>query len=133
IRGLWSVLGYGFHGAASGETVTAYLAHSTGLLVLIIGAALCLAAYRRQGSPEVLLIALGAAAGLTILDLLYVFNGSISVLFILDALIQASLVAAWVHGWRTGKKELAKAAAATPAVAPPVAAPPPPAQAVPQI
>src|SRR5262249_59667198 len=121
IRGLWSVLGYGFHGAASGETVTAYLAHSTGLLVLIIGAALCLAAYRRQGSPEVLLIALGAAAGLTILDIIYVFNRSISVLYVLDAIIQAGLVAAWVHGWRTGEKKLTQAAT------PPPAAPAPPA------
>src|SRR5262249_26347549 len=91
LRGLWSVLGYGFQGAASGETVSAYLAHSTGLLVLVIGAALCLAAYRRQGSPEVLLIALGAAVGLTILDIVYVFNRSISVLFLFDAIIQAGL------------------------------------------
>src|SRR5438552_16634210 len=42
VRGLWSVLGHGFQGAASGETVSAFLAHSTGLLVLVIGPALCL-------------------------------------------------------------------------------------------
>jgi hypothetical protein len=125
LRGLWLLLGYGFQGAASGETVSAFLAHSTGLLVLIIGAALCLAAYRRQGSAEVLLIALGAAIGLTVLDLVYVFNRSISVLYILDAIIQAALVAAWVHGWRTGEKKLAQAAATTPAAAPAVSPPPP--------
>src|SRR3954470_19257747 len=47
IRGLWLILGHGFQGAATGETVSAFLAHSTGLLVLIIGASLCMAAYRR--------------------------------------------------------------------------------------
>ena len=44
--------------------------------------------------------------GLTILDIIYVFNRSISVLYVLDAIIQACLVAAWVHGWRTGQKQL---------------------------
>ncbi len=137
IRGLWLLLGHGFHGAATGETVTAFLSHSTGLLVLVIGAALCLAAYRRQGSPEVLLIALGAAVGLTVLDIVYVFNRSISVLYVLDAIIQACLVAAWVHGWRTGEKKLTQAATPPPAApvapAPPVTAPPTPAQPVPHL
>src|SRR5262249_32324765 len=125
IRGLWSVLGYGFHGAASGETVTAFLAHSTGLLVLAIGTALCLAAYRRQGSPEVLLIALGAAIGLTILDVVYVFNSSISFLYLFDAIIQVGLVAAWAHGWRAGQQKPVQAAAPPPAPAPPTTTTPP--------
>jgi len=134
IRGGWLMLGHGFHGAATGETASAFLAHSTGLLVLVIGAALCLAAYRRQGSPEVLLIALGSAIGLMVLDIVYVINRSISVLYLLDAFIQGGLVAAWVYGWRTGKEKLAQAVAATPPApvpAPAPVSPPPPAATTP--
>ena len=132
MRGLWSLLGHGTTETAPEYLLNAYLVHSTGVLVLVIGAALCLAAWRRQGSPEVLLIALGSAIGLIVIDLIYIFNRSISVLYIFDVIIQAGLVAAWVQGWRKGKQELTQAAATTPAPAAPVPTTPAPAGPMPQ-
>ncbi len=124
LRGLWSFLGHGTTETTPEHLLSTYLAHSTDVLVLVIGAALCLAAWRRQGSPEVLFIALGSAIGLTVMDVVYVFNRSISVLYLFDAIIQAGLVAAWVHGWRKGKQELTQAGVTTPAPAAPVTTPP---------
>ena len=110
------------------------------LAALLVGMGV-LAALRWKPSRALVVaiavIALGAAVGLTVLDIVYVFNRSIGVLYVLDALIQACLVAAWVHGWRTGEKKLTQAATPPPAApvasAPGATAPPLPAQPVPQI
>jgi hypothetical protein len=83
------------------------------VLLLVIGACLCLAAYRRQGSPEVLLLAFGSALGLAAVDVHLVFR-HYSALYLLDAVLQLALVAFWIYGWR----QAARTAAAVPAQLP---------------
>src|SRR5262249_45539085 len=125
LRGVWPFLG--LHGHTGVEL---WLAQTVGVRVLVIGATLCLAAYRKQGSPEVLTLAFGSALGLTALDLFSVVHRRISALYLLDAVIQVGLVAFWVYGWRRGKEE--NAPGATPTAAPAGPAPPPPPRPPPQ-
>lgn len=118
LRGLWPLLRTS---SAYSTATDIWLSESGGILTLVIGATLCLAAYRRVGSPEVLLMAFGSAVGLTILELVFVFHGRISPVYLIDAFIQMGLVAFWVYGWRKNERELAQAArvvsAATPSAA----------------
>jgi hypothetical protein len=96
---------------ASGTTETEiWLTLSGSALTLVIGATLCLAAYRRQGSPEILLLAFGSAFGLTLLELIFVFQERISAFYLVDAAIQVGLIVFWVYGWRRKEKQLARAA-----------------------
>jgi hypothetical protein len=106
LRGLWPLL-------RTSSTYTTdtdiWLAQSGGVLTLVIGATLCLAAYRRVGSPEILLLAFGSALSLTALEMVFVFHGRISAIYMIDACIQVGLVAFWVYGWRKKEKALAQA------------------------
>src|SRR5262245_40144793 len=64
LRGVWPFLGIG----PSHTGVELWLAETVGVLVLSVGLTLCVAAYRKQGSPEVLTLAFSSALGLTTLD-----------------------------------------------------------------
>ena len=127
LRGLWPLFRPGK--GATDEDV--WLAQSGGLLTLVVGATLCLAAYRRKGSPEVLLLAFGSALSLSVLELIFVFQKRISAVYLLDTCIQVGLVASWVYGWRKSEKALARAARASPAAVPEPAAAAQPGAAVP--
>jgi len=132
LRGLWSLLHLGAVETLTETRHDLWLSQEVGALVLVIGAALCLAAYRRQGSPELMVIALGSALGMGVIELIFILHHRISALYLLDVIIQFSLVAFWVYGWRSKTRQLAQApqavsvpAAPLTAAAPPVVVPPP--------
>ncbi len=121
LMGLWPVVGIGSYQAATGHDGSPWMAQAVGVLLLVVGAVLCLAAYRRQGSPEVLVLAFGCALGLTAVDIHLVFRGY-STLYLLDAALQLGLVAFWVYAWRQAARTAAAANAAPARAADAVAA-----------
>jgi hypothetical protein len=130
LRGLWSLLHLGSVESLAETHRHVWLSEEVGVLVLVIGAALCLAAYRRQGSPEILVIAFGSALGMGLIELIFILHRRISALYLLDVFIQFGLVVFWIYGWRAKERQLAQAArgaqppASTPATpAMPAAAP----------
>jgi hypothetical protein len=131
LRGLWPLFRLGSLHNSSATDTDVWLAQSGGVLTLVIGATLCLAAYRRQGSPEILLLAFGSALGLTLLELIFVCQERISKVYLLDAIIQVGLVAFWVYGWRKTERALAQSAAVSRAALPPSEIAAQPAAAVP--
>jgi hypothetical protein len=110
--GLWPLVGIGSYQVATGQQGSPWMAQAIGVLLLIVGATLCLAAYRRQGSPEILVLAFGSALGLMAVDIHLVTRGY-SPLYLLDAALQLGLVAFWIYGWR----QAARTAAAVPLAA----------------
>jgi len=113
LLGLWPVVGIGSYQEATWHQHSPWMAQAVGVLLLVIGVTLCLAAYRRQGSPEVLTLAFGSALALAGVDVHLVFRGY-SFLYLLDAVLQLALVAFWVYGWRKARVEAAKTAALPP-------------------
>src|SRR3954454_2155960 len=81
-RGLWPLFRLGPLHASTATDTDIWLAQSGGVLALVVGAVPCLAASRRRGSPEVLLLAFGSALGLTALELLFVFQGRIQPVYL---------------------------------------------------
>src|SRR5262249_19073178 len=73
--GLWPVLAAESFVRATGHKLDFWLAQRMGLLLVVIGATLCLASYRREKSPEVLLIAVGSAVVMAGTGLLFVLGG----------------------------------------------------------
>jgi hypothetical protein len=119
LLGLWPLVGIGSYQEATWDGHSPpWMAQAVGALLLVIGATLCLAAYRRQGSPEVLMLAFGSALALAAVDVHLVWRGY-SLLYLLDAVLQLGLVAFWIYGWRKARQEAARIAATLP--------PPPPA------
>jgi hypothetical protein len=111
LLGLWPLLGIGSYQAATEYVETPWIVHSAAVLLLVIGATLCLAAYRRQGTAEILTLAFGSGLGMAIVDLHLYYRG-LSWLFVLDAILQVLLMAFWLYGWQRTRQAEAKVRAA---------------------
>lgn len=82
--GAWSLLYVlGFFGR-SGATFD----RTAGVLMLVVGLSLLVAAIRKRASLEVLVLAGGAALALLFMDVVYVFTGVIPPVYLLDAVLQ---------------------------------------------
>ena len=99
LLGTWPLLAGASYQKVTGYHGDLWLFDVVGVLMLAIGGTLCLAAYRRQGSPEVLFLAFGTALGRTIVDIHMVYRGY-SVFYLIDAAVQVGLVVFWVFGWK---------------------------------
>jgi hypothetical protein len=113
LTGLWPLVSVGTYHWLTRHQGDVWLAQSVGVLTLVIGATLCLAAYRRQSSPEILLLAFGSALGMAAVDFHLFFRGY-SALYLLDAVLELALVAFWVYAWRRSATRVAAPPAAIP-------------------
>src|SRR5215213_9774928 len=78
-----------------------WLVNTVGVLVISIGATLVIAAYRDRFSPEIVFLGVTAALGLIGIDLFYVARGTIPEVYLVDAVLEVTIVTAWlVCAWR---------------------------------
>jgi len=73
-----------------------WLVMTAGALITAVGAALLTAAWRRSGSAEVVVLAVGAAVSLAAIDVVYVSRQVIDRVYLLDALAEVILIITWV-------------------------------------
>jgi hypothetical protein len=100
--GLWAVVDLDSFMAVTGPKTDGWLVKTVGLLVTAIGAALLLAWSRRRVPAEVVLLAVAAALSLAAIDVIYVWNGTISPIYLLDAAPEVALALAWIAAVRRG-------------------------------
>jgi hypothetical protein len=110
LTGLWPLISLHTFQMVTGPKVDLWLVQTVGALVTVIGATLVVAAWRRQGSPEVFCLALGTALALIAVDVTFVVQRRISLVYLLDAAVEVGLVALWLYGWQTGRSELRRCA-----------------------
>jgi hypothetical protein len=79
----------------TGPKIEHWLIKTVGTLIVAISLPLLLAAWRRRCPPEVILLALGSALGLTAIDVLYVLRETIPPIYLADAVAEVILIAAW--------------------------------------
>jgi hypothetical protein len=82
--------------SVTGPKVDFWLAQTVGVLVACIGGGLLLAAEQDRLTPEFKTLAAGSAAGLALIDVVYVLRGRISPFYFADAAIESALVAGWI-------------------------------------
>ena len=97
--GLWPVLQANSFLAATGHKADVWLVQTVGLMLVVIGSTLCLAAYRREKSPEVVLLALASAAVLAGIHVWFVIEDHISVAYLVDAVLELGIIFMWFYGW----------------------------------
>jgi hypothetical protein len=94
--GLWALVDLDSFMAVTGPKTDRWLVKTVGILVTVIGAVL-LVAWRRGGVPfEVALLAIGSALSLATIDVVYVSNGTIAPIYLLDAAAEVGLALAWI-------------------------------------
>ena len=92
--GVWPLVSIRTFEAVTGPKADRWLVKTVGVLVAVIGASLALEG-RRPAAPTTVL-AVGSAAGLGAVDLIYATRGRISRVYLLDAVVEALLVSAWM-------------------------------------
>jgi hypothetical protein len=73
-----------------------WLVDTVGVLVTANALVLLLAAWRNRPTPEVAVLAVGSAAGLIAIDVIYVARGVISPIYLADAALEAAFIVAWM-------------------------------------
>jgi hypothetical protein len=93
--GIWPLVDMRSFEAVTGPKTDKWLVRTVGVLVTVIGGALIAAGARRAVTPEIAGLAVAAAAGLGVVDVLYSTKGRISKIYLADAAAEAALITAW--------------------------------------
>lgn len=96
--GVWPLIHMDSFEWVTGEKIDDWLVRTVGVLVLVIGGVLLWAAWRKRVTGELAALAVGAALGLTAIDVIYVAVGRIPPVYLLDAVAELALVCCWVAG-----------------------------------
>jgi hypothetical protein len=96
VTGVWPLVSMETFEAVTGEKTDRWLVHTVGVPVAAVGLVLLLAAWRARPSAEVALLAVGCAAGLAAIDVVYVSRGVILPIYLADAALEAVFILAWL-------------------------------------
>lgn len=103
LTGVWPLVSMRTFLMVTGPKADLWLVRTVGVLVGVIGASLLAAGFRNQPVPEVGLLAVGSALGLTAVDVVYVAKRVIAPIYLADAAAEVILVGAWAvataGGW----------------------------------
>jgi hypothetical protein len=95
--GIWPLLHLRSFERVTGPKTDTWLVQTVGVLVGVIGGTLLSAAVRRAITVETAGLAVGAAAGLGAVDAVFATRGRISPIYLADAAVEATLIAAWIR------------------------------------
>jgi hypothetical protein len=103
ITGVWPIVHLRSFYAVTGAKVDHWLVKTVGVLVTVVGLAIGIAAMRRGSEipPELVVVAVGSAAALGAVDVIYVAKRVIPKIYLADAVAEAIIVAAWLVLWRS--------------------------------
>jgi hypothetical protein len=99
VTGVWPILSIRTFEAVTGPKTDRWLVKTVGVLIAVIGAVLIAAGLREAVTAEVALLAVGAALGLTGIDVWYVARRVIGPIYLLDAAAEVVLVGLWAAAW----------------------------------
>jgi hypothetical protein len=102
LTGVWPLVSIRTFMKVTGPKTDLWLVKTVGLLVTVIGIVLLIGAAREQVSLEVLVLAVGSATALFAIDVIYVARRVIAPIYLLDAVLEAILIAAWAIAWLRG-------------------------------
>jgi hypothetical protein len=100
VTGIWPLVDIVSFQIVTGPKTDLWLVRTVGVLVTVIGAVLIAASRSRRITPEIVLLAVGAALGLAAIDLRYALAGRISAVYLADAVAEIGLSLLWWLGWR---------------------------------
>jgi hypothetical protein len=100
ISGIWPLLSITTFQIITGPKVDIWLVKTVGSLLMVTGLVLVMVAVRRRISFEIVILAIGNAFALTVIEVIYWSNGTISAIYLLDAVVEVLLIIGWLLLWR---------------------------------
>jgi hypothetical protein len=100
LTGIWPLIDITSFQLVTGPKSDLWLVRTVGVLVTVIGGVLLVAWRSGRITPEVMLLAVGSALGLAAVDLIYSLSGTISAVYLADAVAELGLAALWILAWR---------------------------------
>ena len=85
LTGVWPLVSMSTFLMVTGPKADLWLVNTVGILVLVSGLVIFLAALRKAVTMEILLLAAGSALGLCAIDIIYVAVGRIRPIYLADA------------------------------------------------
>lgn len=95
--GLWPLVSMETFLMVTGPKTDLWLVRTVGILITVMGMVFLTAAYRGRPTVEATLLAVGAAVGLTAVDVVYVMWNVIDPIYLLDAAGELALLAVWTY------------------------------------
>ena len=109
--GLWPLVSIRTFQIVTGPKIDLWLVRTVAVLTLVIGAAVLLAWRRNRLLPETAVVAIGAALGFAVIDVVYSLGGRISPVYLLDAVAELALAAVLAAAaWQLGREPRASSA-----------------------
>jgi hypothetical protein len=99
LTGIWPLFSIDTFQMVTGSKTDLWLVQTVGVLIAVIGAVLLTTAWRRCAAVEVILLALGSAAALGAVDVVFVVRRVIAPIYLLDAAAEVVLVLMWLLAW----------------------------------
>jgi hypothetical protein len=96
VTGIWPILSMRTFLLVTGPKTDLWLVKTVGLILAVIGAMLIYAQRTAMVSPPVILLAIGAALALLVVEVVYVAKRVISPIYLGDALAELILIGWWV-------------------------------------
>ncbi len=131
VMGLWPLLALDSFLGATGPKTDLWLVKIVGAVTAVVGATLCLSAYRRRLALETFVLAVGCASVFALAELIFVLQRTISAIYLLDVAAEVGLLALWAYAWGNGRLPWSANRPASLPVAAPMASPLPPASVAP--
>jgi hypothetical protein len=95
ITGIWPILSMSTFLKITGPKTDLWLVKTVGLILAVIGAVLIYAQMTASINPPVILLAIGSALSLALVEFIYVFKRVISPVYLGDAFAELILIAWW--------------------------------------
>ncbi len=94
--GVWPLLSMRTFERVTGPKTDDWLVKTVGASLAATGTTLAIAGIRGRVSPEISLLGSASAAALGTVDVVYAAKGTISPIYLMDAVGEAGIVAAWL-------------------------------------
>src|SRR4051812_30772930 len=95
LTGLWPIIHMPSFLIVTGPKSDLWLVRTVGLLIAVAGAAMTAAGIDGESGLPILIVAIGSAAALAAVDIIYVALGTIAKIYLIDAMLELGLLAAW--------------------------------------
>jgi hypothetical protein len=96
LTGIWPLIDIRSFQLVTGPKRDLWLVKTVGVVITAIGAGLIVAGWTRDTYLPVIVIAIGSAAGLAGIDMIYALKKVILPVYLLDAVAEAALIVWWI-------------------------------------